>query len=130
MKSETSIRLVLFGLSALVMGVLWAEVFPINKKLWTSSYVLFTAGWALVLLAACYELVEVRKLRPWGKPFEVMGLNVIAIFVASVLVIKILVKTHVGTGENALSNYTWIDEHIFVPFAGAMNCSLLFAVAT
>ena len=128
-KSRTSVGLVLFGLGCLGGGWAWGWVFPINKKLWTSSYVLFTAGWALLLLAGCYELVEVRQLRRWGKPFEVMGLNAIFVFVASVLAIKILVKTHVGTGD-APTAYTWIYERVFLPWTGAMNGSLLFAVVT
>lgn len=129
-KSRTSISLVLVGLSCLVVGQVWGFWFPINKKLWTSSYVLFSTGWALLLLAACYELIEVRGQRRWGKPFEIMGLNAISIFVASVLMIKILVKTHIGTGEKAPDSYTWIYEHLFVPWAGAMNGSFLFALLT
>lgn len=129
-KSRTSISLVLVGLSCLVVGQVWGFWFPINKKLWTSSYVLFTTGWALLLLAACYELIEVRDRRGWGKPFEIMGLNAISLFVASVVMIKILVKTHIGIGEKAPDTYTWIYEHLFVPWAGAMNGSLLFAIAT
>ncbi|MDP8965368.1 MAG: DUF5009 domain-containing protein [Cyanobacteriota bacterium] len=128
--SRTSMDLVLVGLSCLVIGEVWGFWFPINKKLWTSSYVVFTAGWALLLLAACYELIEVRALRRWGKPFEIMGLNAIFAFVASVLMIKILVKTHIGTGEKAPTTYTWIYQHVFLPWAGAMNGSLFFAMVT
>jgi predicted acyltransferase len=129
-ESYTSMSLVLFGLSCLVVGEVWGFWFPINKKLWTSSFVVFTAGWALLLLAACYELIEVRDRRHWGKPLEIMGLNAIFVFVASVLAIKILVKTHIGSGENAPTTYRWIYEHLFVSWAGAMNGSLLFALVT
>ncbi|NEQ24947.1 MAG: DUF1624 domain-containing protein [Microcoleus sp. SIO2G3] len=129
-KSRTSWNLVLLSLSCLIIGQLWDFGFPINKKLWTSSYVFFATGWALLSFAACYELIEVRQQRRWGKPFEVTGLNAIFLFVASVLLIKILVKTHIGTGENAPTTYTWIYEHLFVPWAGAMNGSLLFALLT
>ncbi|RUR85835.1 acyltransferase family protein [Chlorogloeopsis fritschii PCC 9212] len=128
--SETSMDLVLFGLSCLVIGGIWDLAFPINKKLWTSSYVVFTTGWALLLLAACYELIEVRRVRRWGKAFEVLGLNAISIFVASVLLIKILVRTTVGTGEKAPSTYNWIYQNLFASWAGAFNGSLLFAIAT
>jgi predicted acyltransferase len=129
-KSRTSLNLVLVGLSCLVIGQVWGYWFPINKKLWTSSYVVFTAGWALLLLAVCYEWIEVRGRRHWGKPFEIMGLNAIFVFVASVLMIKILVKTHIGTGEKAPTTYTWLYEHLFVPWVGAMNGSFLFALVT
>ena len=129
-KTRTSVGLVLFGIGCLGVGWAWGWVFPINKKLWTSSYVLFTAGWALLLLATCYELIEVRRWRRWGWPFEVMGLNAIFVFVASVLVIKILNKTHVGSGDSAPTTYTWINDNFFLPWAGAMNGSLLFSIVT
>jgi predicted acyltransferase len=129
-KSSTSMDLVLVGLSCLVVGEVWGFWFPINKKLWTSSYVIFTTGWALILLAACYEWIEVRSQHRWGKPFEIMGLNAIFVFVASVLMIKTLVKTHIGVGEKAPSTYEWIYAHLFVPWVGAMNGSLLFALIT
>ena len=128
--SSTSMDLVLFGLSCLVIGRTWDIFFPINKKLWTSSYVTFTTGWALLLLSGCYELIEVRKIRRWAKSFEVMGLNAIAIFMASIILIKVLVKTKVGVGEQAPMTYTWIYDHIFASWAGGFKGSLLFAFVT
>ncbi|MBD2292989.1 acyltransferase family protein [Anabaena sphaerica FACHB-251] len=128
--SQTSMDLVLFGLCCLVIGIIWDLAFPINKKLWTSSYVVFTTGWALMLLAACYELIEVRVIKRWSKPFEIMGLNAIALFVASVLLIKITAKTQLGTGENAISIYNWIYQNIFASWAGNFNGSFLFGVVT
>jgi predicted acyltransferase len=55
-------------------------------------------------------------------------LNAIFVFVASVLVIKILNNFHIGTGDNAPTIYTWLYKHFFLPWAGAMNGSLLFAI--
>lgn len=129
-QSRTSLGLVLFGIACLVIGWLWGLEFPINKKLWTSSFVLFTTGWGLLLLAACYELIEVRKFRRWGFPFEVMGVNAIFAFVASVLLIKILVKTNVNTADSPITAYSWIYEKVFLPWGGPMNASLLFAIVT
>ncbi|MEG4074756.1 heparan-alpha-glucosaminide N-acetyltransferase domain-containing protein [Microcoleus sp. Pol14C2] len=126
-KTRTSINLAICGLSCVVIGHLWGFLFPINKQLWTSSYVVFTAGWALLLLAACYETIEVRDWK-WGRPFEIMGLNAIFLFVASGIVARILLKTHIGTGANAPTTYTWIYENWFLPWAGPLNGSLAFAV--
>ncbi|XWU46793.1 MAG: acyltransferase family protein [Dolichospermum sp. UKL202] len=128
--SQTSMDLVLFGLCCLVIAIIWDVAFPINKKIWTSSYVLFTTGWALMLLAACYELIEVRLIKRWSKPFEIMGLNAIALFVASVFLIKIIAKTQIGTGETAVSIYNWIYQNIFASWAGNFNGSFLFALVT
>lgn len=126
-KTRTSLNLAICGLSCLVIGRLWGFLFPINKQLWTSSYVVFTAGWALLLLAACYETIEVRDWK-WGRPFEIMGLNAIFLFVASGIVARILLKTHIGSGGNAPTTYTWIYQNWFVPWAGPLNGSLAFAV--
>jgi predicted acyltransferase len=129
-QSRTSIGLALFGVGCLIVGWAWGWTFPINKKIWTSSYVVFTTAWALLLLAACYELIEVRRIKRWSKPFEIMGLNAIALFVASVLLIKILVKTNIGTGEKAPSTYNWIYQNVFASWAGTFNGSFLFALVT
>jgi predicted acyltransferase len=59
-----------------------------------------------------------------------MGLNAIALFVPSVLLIKILVKTKIGTGDNALSTYNWLYQNLFVSWAGTFNGSFLFALVT
>ncbi|MEG3984870.1 heparan-alpha-glucosaminide N-acetyltransferase domain-containing protein [Microcoleus sp. D3_18a_C4] len=126
-KTRTSINLAIWGFRCVVIGHLWGFSFPINKQLWTSSYVVFTAGWALLLLAFCYQTIEVREWK-WGRPFEIMGVNAIFLFVASGIVARILLKTHIGTGENAPTTYTWIYENWFVPWAGPLNGSLAFAV--
>jgi predicted acyltransferase len=128
-KSSTSVNLVIWGLGCLIIGIFWGFVFPINKSLWTSSYVVYTAGWALLVLALCYEVVEVRGLKKWGFPWEVMGLNAIFLFVASGVVGRILVKTSVGSGKDAVSIKTWIYNNLFSACAGNMNGSLLFAIA-
>ncbi len=124
--SHTSMTLILAALSGLLLGSLWDLSFPINKQLWTSSYVLYTAGWSLLGLAACYEMIEVRGAQKWGKPWEIMGLNPLFIFIASVLQIKILVKTQVGS--QGLSTYQWLYEQLFLPWLGAHNASLFLAI--
>jgi predicted acyltransferase len=129
-KTRTSIGLVLVGIGCLIIGSAWGWVFPINKKLWTSSYVVLTTGWALIFLAAFYELIEVRLIRSWGKPFEVMGMNAIAIFVPSILLIKVLAKTIIGTGKEAPNAYTVIYKDFFASWAGGVNGSFLFAFVT
>jgi len=126
-KTRTSLNLAIWGFRCVVIGRLWGFLFPLNKQLWTSSYVVFTAGWALLLLAACYETIEVRDWK-WGRPFEIMGVNAIFLFVASGIVARILLKTHIGTGANAPTTYTWIYENWFLPWAGPLNGSLAFAV--
>lgn len=128
--TKVTTQLIMFGLSSLVIGKLWDFIFPINKKLWTSSYVLFTVGLALILLAICYELIEVNQIKKWSKPFQILGLNAIFIFVSSVLLIKLLVKIKIGNIENELNLYQWLNNHLFLSRTNPANSSLLFGLIT
>ncbi|UCC49087.1 MAG: DUF1624 domain-containing protein, partial [Gemmatimonadota bacterium] len=83
---------------ALAVGLLWHQLFPINKNLWTSSYVVFTAGMAGLILGLFYWLIDVRSWKAWSKPFVVYGMNAIAVFVASGLLTKTLVRWQVPAG--------------------------------
>ncbi len=127
--SRTSITLLMWGLAAVVVGLIWGEWFPINKKLWTSSYVVLTTGWGLIFLAGCYELIDVRNYQRWFKPFEILGLNAIFIFVASIVEIKLLVMNKIGSGDKAPSIYEWLNSNLF-GWAGSLNSGVLFAIAT
>ncbi|WP_373538824.1 acyltransferase family protein [Chamaesiphon sp.] len=127
--TRTSINLLMFGLAAVVIGLVWNGFFPINKKLWTSSFVMFTTGWSLMTLAGCYELVDVRKYRRWFKPFEIMGLNAIFIYVASIVLIKLLMVNKIGSEKQARSIYDFVNTQLF-GWAGTLNSGLIFAIAT
>ena len=75
------------GIAGLVLGKIWNIWFPINKNMWTSSFVVFAAGFSLVTLALLYWMVEEKKWRgAWTVPFLVFGMNAIAGFVADALV--------------------------------------------
>ncbi len=119
-KSRTSINLLLFGLSALIIGLIWNGWFPINKKIWTSSFVVLTTGWSLILFAGCYELVDVRKYRKLFKPFESIGLNPIAIFFSSIVLLKVFIINKFAAG---------LVPQLF-GWAGTNNSGLLAAIAT
>src|SRR5690606_23911783 len=81
-------RLWLAGAAALALGALWSLAFPFNKNLWTSSYVLWTGGWAMLALAACHALVDVRGWPAVGRSF---GVNAIAAYAGSALMVYVLV---------------------------------------
>ncbi len=74
--------LALFGVASLVVASIWNLAFPINKLIWTSSYVLFAAGWSFLLLSLFYWVIDVKGYRRWAFPFVVIGLNPITIYVA------------------------------------------------
>jgi predicted acyltransferase len=77
-------RLCFAAVAALLLGALWSQVFPFNKNLWTSSYVLWTGGWAMLALAACHALVDVRGWPAIGRSF---GVNAIAAYAGSALMV-------------------------------------------
>jgi predicted acyltransferase len=128
--SSQSISLILFGLSSILLGQLWSLLLPINKKLWTSSYELFTVGLALLLLAAFYELIEVRSLKRWSYPLQILGLNSIFVFVGSELLNKLLETIRIGSKNDAPSSYIWLSQHLFSSWAGGITSGFLLALIT
>lgn len=110
-------------------GRLWGVWFPINKNLWTSSYVVFTGGFALVLLALCYWAVEMRGWRRWGAPFLWYGSNAITVYAASSWLGKYSVTHYVQRAGHRVSLKGAVYEAVFAPLAQPVNASLLFASA-
>ncbi len=117
------------GLALLVVGRLLHPHFPINKNLWTSTFVLFTGGFAMLGLAACYWMVDVRAWRAWTPPFLVFGMNAILGYALAALVSEVSTDfdfLHFKGHETTL--HGWIYEKFFVPHASPVNASLAFAV--
>lgn len=128
-KAEITAWMFVAGWAAILTGLIWGWVFPINKNLWTSAYVVFAAGAALQFLAVCYWLIDVKGWQSWAQPAVVFGMNAIAVFVASGLFVKTLITIRIPAADGAsVSLYTWIYLHLFVPWAGPMNGSLAFAL--
>jgi predicted acyltransferase len=122
------VGLLVAGAAGLAGGLLWDQWFPINKNLWTSSYVIFTAGYALVVLGACVWLIDVRRWQKWSRPFVIYGMNAIAIYTLSGLIEKSIVTWAVPTAEGSRLIKTWIFQTLFAPLASPMTASLLYAV--
>lgn len=116
-----------FGLAALAAGELWNLWFPINKKLWTSSYVLFTAGVALLSLALFYWILDVKRWRGrWATAFMVFGMNAIAAYFFAEVVAHCIARVH--TGDGSLTWQEWIYQQFFAGLASPRNSSLLYAL--
>jgi predicted acyltransferase len=121
--------LALAGAAGIAAGYAWHPLFPINKNLWTSSYVLFTAGAAALLLALCYWAIDVKGSRAWTRPFVILGSNAITLFVVSGLLVKTLnlVRVTDEAGRSLpIGRYAYV--HYIAPFASPRNASLLYAV--
>ena len=78
------------GLLLVLAGWLWGLVFPINKNLWTGSFVLYTGGWSLLLLALFYFIIDVKQIKAWCMPFVWLGCNSILIYMAAHGVVNFL----------------------------------------
>ena len=122
-------RIFVYGWLGILAGLAWGWVFPINKGLWTSSYVLFTAGAALQFLGVCYWLIDVRGRRGWARPAVALGMNPLAVFALSILVVKIVTRVRIPLDTGSTSLYAWVYRTFFVPWLGSLNGSLGFAVA-
>jgi predicted acyltransferase len=124
--------MLIFGVIGLAAGKFFNIWFPINKKLWTSSYVVFTAGFALVVLALCYWLLDVRKLRGrWTTPVLVFGMNAIAAYTLSEMLAASLDSWHVDMAGHVVPLQRFIYFRLFTwPHGGSTaNASLAFAIA-
>jgi predicted acyltransferase len=71
------------GIICILTGYTWGMSFPINKNMWTSSYVLLAGGWSMVLFALFYYIIDVRGLKNWCTPLVWMGMNSILIYMAA-----------------------------------------------
>jgi predicted acyltransferase len=112
------------GAMLIVTGLAWGLVFPINKALWTSSYVLYTGGIAMQFLAACYWLIDVQGIKKWSTPFIYYGMNAIFVFVASGLLVKALTRIKIGEGENELSLWSYLYQNLYASWLSPKNASL------
>ena len=125
-RTRVVVGLVGAGVVGVCVGSAWGLAFPINKGLWTSSYVVFTAGAASLLLGGMFWVMEVKGRRAWAKPFVVYGMNAIAVFVASGLLARLIGIW--GVGGEGMTLKGWIYEALFASWAGPLNGSLAFAL--
>lgn len=125
---KTVIKMLLLGVAATGLGYLWNIIFAINKPLWTSSYVLYTAGIAMGVFSIIYLIADVLKFAVIGTFFTVFGSNALFSYFLAGIWIKMLMFIKIHAGTSYISLYSWIYEKLCVPVAGNLNGSLMFAV--
>ncbi len=119
-----------FGVALLALGLIWNSYFPMNKSLWTSSYVLATTGLALLTLGFCYWLIDIKDYKKWATPFEIFGVNAIALFVFTGIFARMIAAYRVtGADGQLISIGRWVMLHIFLPIAQPIDASWMFAVS-
>jgi len=125
-KGAGFIGLVLAGSALTAGGLFLHPYFPINKQLWTSTFVLFSGGMAMLCLAACYFPADILGWKKWAYPFRVFGTNAITAYVGSGLMARLLFG--LGVSGTGLTLKEFITSRLLIPWAGPLNGSLLFAL--
>jgi predicted acyltransferase len=121
----------LFGAGAIAMmaGLMWHWSFPINKSIWTSSYVLFTGGMACVAIATCMWLIDLQRVTWWTRPFVIYGMNPMVAFVGSGIMARCIYSIFkVQLDGKPVALEAAIYQTAFASWLEPVNASLLFAV--
>lgn len=115
------------GVAMIVTGFCWDMVFPINKKIWTSSYTVYTAGLATITIATMIYLIEYKNARGWlSKFFDVFGKNALFVFALSAFLPRTLALIKLGDGVNP---WNWLYKKVLIRIPGAPeNGSLAYAI--
>jgi predicted acyltransferase len=127
--NRRALGLIVCGAAGLGIGRLLHPFFPINKNLWTSTFAVFSAGFAMLLFGIFYWLIDARGYRRWTVPLQVYGRNAITVFSLSSLFATASVSFTLHDAAGA--EVTWHDyvyRRFFAPLAGPLNASFLFAV--
>jgi predicted acyltransferase len=125
--SERTTWLYLAGSILIALGLICDIWLPINKKLWTSSFSLFMAGLDFVIFAGFVWLIDGRGYQRYVRPLVIMGMNAIAVYLASEFVEEALSLIHPG-GKGSPSIHAWIYQTVFAPLASPRNASLAYAI--
>ncbi len=115
------------GIAMLLTGFCWDMVFPINKKIWTSSYTIYTSGLATITIATMIYVIEIQHVRGWlAKFFNVFGKNALFVFALSAFLPKGLALIKMGDGVNP---WNWLYRKVLINIPGAKeNGSLAYAL--
>jgi predicted acyltransferase len=118
---------------AIAAGLLWNITFPMNKALWTSSYVLYAAGLALALLSILYYIIDVKQISGWTKAFVIFGVNPMVVFFFSGIIPRVMSSikiAHPGNSEHEpLGLQSFLYEFYLKPyFSDPRNASLTYAL--
>jgi len=120
--------LVAIGLVFLLLGWLWSYSFPINKNLWTSSYVLWTSGIALLVFAGCFLMSDIWAYRAWAMPLKIFGVNALFAYMFHVLLLKTQAKITFPMNGGTMGNFKiGLTQYLFGGF-NPQNAALLYAL--
>lgn len=127
-KQQQFYWMVCAGLMLSAAGLIWDSTFPINKSLWSSSYVLWTSGLSFLVFSLCFRLIDVQQIINWSKPFSLLGKNAMLVYMLHVIFLKLqaIIFVHNSSGE-WVNLRLYITDLLFSPFS-AKNASLSYAL--
>lgn len=117
------------GFVTALLGQIWGLAFPINKSLWTSSYVLYAGGLATMMLALLYWLIDVQGYKKGTKVFAAYGVNAITVFFLSAIIVKMMSRIEINLNGEPVDSKTWLYKSFFTPWLSDLNASLAWAIA-
>jgi predicted acyltransferase len=124
-----TLGLLIAGIPLVLAGLLLNPYFPINKNLWTSTFVLFTGGLAMLLFAASYWVIDLRGWQRWGQPFLVFGRNAILAYALAAIVSEVSTDFEfLDSARRERTLHGWIYQKYFIPHLSPENASLAFGV--
>lgn len=131
-KIEIAKKTAIAGVALVIGGLLWNIIFPINKSLWTSSYVLYTAGIATICLTVLYYVIDIANYKKWAKLFLIWGVNPMIVFFFSGIIPRVMSSIKVQNPEVAgeeINFQSLLYNHWIVPcFKNPLNSSLAYAI--
>jgi predicted acyltransferase len=131
-KIEIAKKTAIAGVALVITGLLWNIIFPINKSLWTSSYVLYTAGIATICLTILYYIIDIANYKKWAKLFLIWGVNPMIVFFFSGIIPRVMSSIKVQNPEvpsEEINIQSLLYNHWIVPcFENPLNSSLAYAI--
>ena len=127
-EAEKVAWLLTFATFSVMAALIWNNWFPINKALWTSSFVLYTGGLATAGLTISYWLIDVQQRKKYITPFVAYGTNAITAYVAADVVLAVLGWIHVNLHRKTINLQEYLYQTIFVPNFSPINASLAGAI--
>ena len=124
-KQEKLKYFIIIGIVALVIGYVWSTIFPLNKALWTSSFVLVTGGWASLIFAVIYYIADILGHSDWGKPAIIFGSNAITVFFLSSFMAKTFAWARFDDGQSV---HGYLYEALSSVITNPEFSSLLYAI--
>jgi predicted acyltransferase len=119
----------IYGILAVTASLIWDLFFPINKALWTSSFVLYTGGLGTLTLATLYWLIDVQGYKKYASFFVAFGINAITAYILADVVPGLIALIKINSGGHKTDAYSYVYQNLFAAHFSPVNASLAGAIA-